>query len=81
VRSDALILLQKCLQLPLELFVVNPFIPTFVAKMSPPKHSALAHWAEIYGWSQRWVALNETTHPEVTKHSAPYWSNPPFLIF
>ena len=26
-----------------------------------------AHWAEIYGWPQHWVALNETTHPEGTK--------------
>ena len=28
---------------------------------------SIAHWAEIYGWPQRWVALNETTHPEGTK--------------
>jgi len=25
-----------------------------------------SHWAEIYGWPQRWVAVNETTHPEGT---------------
>ena len=26
----------------------------------------VAHWAEINGWPQSWVALNETTHPEGT---------------
>jgi len=26
--------------------------------------NVFAHWAEIYGWPQRWVALNVTTHPK-----------------
>ena len=33
----------------------------------PPPVTGIAHWAEIYGWPQRWVALNETTHPKGTK--------------
>jgi len=30
---------------------------------------AFAHWAEIYGWPQCWVALNEISHPEGMKVS------------
>jgi len=33
---------------------------------------SIAHWAEIYGWPQHWVALNETIHPEGKKVGIQY---------
>jgi len=41
------------------------------------------HWAEIYGWPQHWVALNETTHlkgTKLTQQTKP-WFGMPFMTF